>query len=63
MEYGKASKNLVAIYRAFIEIVLLLNLFSKYSLNIYCVPGTVLNITIGMWKIDNVNIKDIILQN
>jgi len=48
MEYGKASKNLVAIYRAFIEIVLLLNLFSKYSLNIYCVPGTVLNITIGM---------------
>ena len=48
MEYGKASKNLVAIYRAFIEIVLFLNLFSKYSLNIYCVPGTVLNITIGM---------------
>ena len=48
MEYGKASKNLVAVYRAFIEIIMLLYVFSKYSLNVYCVPDTVLNITIGM---------------
>ena len=53
MEYGKASKNLIAILmpdwkQNNAKTFFLLNLLNKYILNTYCVPGTMLDITIGM---------------